>query len=69
MEAGIRQFIESYAKDTGLDQVDVALLAGALMQKSIKNFDQYKHFILTLGTVAPQLVHMIQFAEKEIPND
>lgn len=69
MEAGIKQFIEAYAKDNGLLEVDVALLAGAMMQKSIKNFDQYKHFILTLGTVAPQLVHMIQFAEKETPNE
>lgn len=66
MEAGLKQFIEAYAKDNNLSEVDVALLAGALSADSIKLLPEYIKFIQVLSEVAPHLLQYIQMSSKVI---
>lgn len=71
MEAGLLQFITAYAKDNNLDDISVAMLAGALSSDAIKALDEYKKFVLVLNSVAPQLISYIELAAKNSrkPND
>lgn len=64
-EAGLLQFLEAYAKDKKLTQIEVGMLGGALTSTSIKKLPGYNEFILTLGTVAPQLLGVIEMANKD----
>lgn len=65
MEAGLKQFIEIYAKDNNLTDAEVGMLAGTLCHESIKELEEYKKFVITLNAVAPQLIHLIEFMGKK----
>lgn len=64
MDAGLKQFAEAYAKDNGLSDMEAGVLVGALSAKAIEKLDEYKKFVLTLNSVAPQLIHYVQLAGK-----
>ena len=66
MEAGLKQFVEVYAKSNNLNEADVALLAGALTSESIKLLPEYLKFVHTLEQVAPHLLQYIQMCDKVI---
>ena len=66
MEAGLKEFIKAYAKDTGLEETDIALLAGALASDSIKKLPQYAHFGLTMNQVAPHLMQYLALIGKTL---
>lgn len=65
MESGLAQFVEVYAQDKKLTQTEAGILLGALTYKSIQKLDSYKEFVLTLGSVAPQLLAVVEMANKE----
>lgn len=64
MEAGVKQFIEAYSKDTNLTEVEVSMLMGAISHAAIEKLPEYSKLVQTMNTVAPWLLHYIQLAGK-----
>lgn len=65
MQADLKQFVKIYAKDNNLNELDVAMYAGALSTGVIEKLDEYKMFIISLNQVAPQLIQAILLAGKK----
>lgn len=65
MEAGLKQFIEAYAKDNNLTETEVGMLAGAMSHKAIEKLEEYKKFVFTLNAIAPQLIHYCDLAGRD----
>lgn len=65
MNADIKEFVKVYAKNNNLNELDIAMYAGALSVKVIEDLDEYKKFVITLNQVAPQLIQAILLAGKK----
>ena len=65
MDATIKEFVKAYAKTNNLNELDVAMYAGALSAKVIEDLDDYKKFVIGLNQVAPQLIQAILLAGKK----
>lgn len=64
MEAGLKQFIEAYAKDKNLTEVEVGMIMGAVAHEAIAKLPDYAKLVETMNAVAPWLLHYIQLAGK-----
>lgn len=65
MDADIKEFVKAYAKTSNLNELDVAMYAGALSAGVIEKLDDYKMFVISLNQVAPQLIQAIVLAGKK----
>jgi hypothetical protein len=64
MEAGLKQFIEVYAKDKNLTEVEVGMLAGAMSHEAIAKLAEYTEFVNTMNAVCPWLIQYVELAGK-----
>lgn len=64
MEAGVKQFIEAYSKDTNLTEVEVSMLMGAISHAAIEKLPEYAKLVEVMNANAPWLLHYIQLAGK-----
>lgn len=68
MEADLKQFVKVYAQANNLDELNVAMFAGAMSHKVIEGTKPYADFITTLGQVAPHMLQLVQVLENEGKN-